>query len=94
MRKARVATWGPVQERCAEALGVRQSQISRWEAGQSPNIYELYRFARACNVTVDQLLGPARTTPLAEQLLLGLEPKAAAVVVELVEMLRRKRRGA
>ncbi len=65
MRRARIATWGPVQERCAEALGIQQSQISRWEKGQSPNIYELSRFARACNITVDHLLGPARSVPWA-----------------------------
>ena len=87
MRAARIATWGPVQQRCADALHVEQSQISRWERGQSPSPYDLARFARACNRTVEDLL-PGRSTVVAEQLLLGLEPKAAAVVVDLVALLR------
>lgn len=46
------------------------------------------RFARACNTTVEALLGPAQRPPLAEQLLLGLEPSAAAVIVDLVDLLK------
>lgn len=92
MREARIATWGPVQERCAEALKIRQSQISRWESGrQTPGAYDLARFARACNRTIDELLGPAHTPPLGEQLLLGLEPKAAAAIIDLVELLKNRK---
>lgn len=94
MREARVATWGPVQERCAEALKIRQSQISRWESGrQLPGAYDLARFARACNRTVDELLGSAQRPVLAEQLLLGLERKEAAVIVDLVVLLRGRKIG-
>lgn len=91
MREARLATWGPVQQRCADALHVEQSQISRWERGQSPSAYDLARFARACNRTVEDLL-PGERAVVAEQLLLGLEPKAAAVVVDLVQLLRKGKR--
>jgi transcriptional regulator with XRE-family HTH domain len=93
MRAARIATWGPVQERCAENLKIRQSQISRWESGQQmPGAYDLARFARACNKTVDELIGPTAAPAIAQQLLLGLEPAAAAVVVDLVELLRNRTR--
>jgi transcriptional regulator with XRE-family HTH domain len=95
MRAARIATWGNVQQDCADVLGIRQSQIWRWERGQSPGAYELMRFARASNRSVDELLGLPAKAHLAEQLLLGLEPKAQAVVVDLVELLRKpRRRGA
>jgi transcriptional regulator with XRE-family HTH domain len=93
MRAARITTWGPVQERCAEALHLSQSQISRWERGQEPRLFDLVRFARACNRTVDELLGSEALPPLSEQLLLGLDHQSATVVVELVQLLKHKRRA-
>lgn len=90
MRSARIATWGPIQERCAEALHVSQSQISRWERGQEPRPSDLLRFAQGCNVTVGYLLGEDRRVAVAEQLLLGLDAESAGVVVDLVRILKRK----
>lgn len=91
MQQARIATWGPVRRACATATGIPASQISRWEAGQTlPRLYELVRFASACNTTVEDLLG-RKPHPLADQLLLGLDAEAKAVVVDLVEYLRERR---
>jgi len=50
------------------------------------------RFARSSNTSVDELLGLPTRSHVPEQLLLGLEPKAQAVVVSLVELLRKARR--
>lgn len=53
------------------------------------------RFAKASNRSVDELLGIPVRSHVPEQLLLGLEPKAQAVLVDLVELLRKpKRKGA
>ncbi len=88
MRQARIATWGPVRRACAIAVRIPPSQISRWEAGETlPRLDDLVRFANACNTTVDHLLG-RQARPLADQLLLGLDADAKAVVVDLVEYLR------
>ncbi len=89
MRRARVTTWGPIQKPCAEAMKVTQSQISRWESGESlPRITELIRFAEVCNVTLEELIGPLKPVP--SQLLLGLEADAQSAIVDLVEIIRKK----
>src|SRR5262245_18152095 len=83
MRAARVATYGDIQEQCARALGIAQSDISGWEHGRAlPRLDLLVAFANACNTTVDALLGGA-VHPQAEQLLLGLDERARTFVVEL-----------
>jgi len=90
MQQARIATWGPICRACASATGIAASQISRWESGQTlPRLYDLVRFANACNTTVDDLLG-RKTRPVADQLLLGLDAEAKSVVVDLVEYLRER----
>lgn len=89
MRLARLATYGPVQKACADALKVTQSQISRWESGQSlPRVTELIRFAEACNTTLEELVGESKPVP--RQLLLGLEPAAQGAIVDLVEIIKKK----
>jgi transcriptional regulator with XRE-family HTH domain len=92
MKQARIATWGPVQSQCASALRIKQSQISRWESATTlPRLTDLVRFARATGTTVEDLLGGSRSMkPFATQLLLGLEPEAQSVVVDLVEIIRTK----
>lgn len=88
MRAARIATYGDVQQECANALGVAQSDISRWERGKSlPRLDLLVSFANNCNTTVEALLGGA-SRPQAEQLLLGLDTRARTIVVDLVDYLR------
>ncbi len=92
MKKARIDHWGPKQANLARALKVSGSQISRWERGEStPRITELARFAAACNTPIDALLH-GFSDVRGEQLLLDLEPAARAVVVDLVEYLKRPRR--
>lgn len=89
IRKARLATFGPVQQRCADAVRIEQSQISRWERGEAlPRLDQLMAFANSCGTTVDALLG-GLSKPRAEQLLLGLDVEARTLVVELVHYLRR-----
>ena len=89
MRKARLATYGPVLQHCADAARVGQSQISRWERGEAlPRLDQLVAFANSCGTTVDALLG-GLSKPRAEQLLLGLDVEARTLVVELVHYLRR-----
>jgi transcriptional regulator with XRE-family HTH domain len=89
IRAARVGTYGPIQQRCADAIRVDQSQISRWERGESlPRLDQLVALANACGTTVDALLG-GLSKPSSEQLLLGLDGDARALVVGLVGYLRR-----
>lgn len=50
------------QEQIAEALGVKQNEISRWERNEHTiSVPTLARFADAVGVSVDELLG--RPTP-------------------------------
>ncbi|SRR5258708_4316589 len=94
IRSARVATWGPKQSACAAALRIHQSQLSRWESGETmPRITELLRIAAACGTTLDELTrGHVQTA--GTQLLLGLDADAQAAVVDLVDIIRKKTREA
>jgi len=90
IRTARLDAYGPTQQRCADAIRIEQSQISRWERGESlPRLDQLLAFANACGTTVDALLGRS-SKPNAEQLLLGLNIEAKTLVVDLVDYLRRR----
>lgn len=90
IRSVRLATWGPKQSVCADALRIQPSQISRWESGQTiPRVTELLRFAAACGTTLDELTR-GHVPPAGTQLLLGLDADAQAAVVDLVEIIRRK----
>lgn len=45
------------QEEFAKAVGVDQTTVSKWETGRSkPRVGELYKIAKVCGVTVDELL--------------------------------------
>lgn len=54
-RKAR----GLTQQELAEALGVSNKSVSRWETGGYPDVALLGPLAKALGVTVDDLLGEA-----------------------------------
>jgi len=53
-----------------------------------PRVTELIRFTHACNVTLEDVIGPTR--PAATQWLIGLESDAQSAIVDLVEIIRKK----
>ncbi len=94
MRDARKACWGnQSQAEFARLLKVKRSQVTRWESGESlPRLPHLLRYAERCNTTAEALLKGFGRRPTIEQLPLGLDldPKARAVVVHLVDLLRER----
>lgn len=50
---------GWTQEAIAEKVGVRQSQISKWLAGDDIKVSTLLKIAKAFNVTTDEVLSLA-----------------------------------
>jgi transcriptional regulator with XRE-family HTH domain len=54
------------QEVLAERVGVRQSQLGKWEAGTGRPYYDqAFKLARALGVSVDYLCDPEMETPSA-----------------------------
>ncbi len=97
LREARIRVYGGIsQEAFANIVRVQQSQISRWESGESiPRLSELIRFAERCQTTPEELLRDL-ARPMASQVPLGLEfvePQARPVIVKLIDLLRDKERG-
>lgn len=79
------------QRDIAEKVDVSQSRISRWESGRAiPNALELIRFAEACNTRPERLIEGV-AMPTVEQLHMELDPKAGAIVGELVQILHERR---
>ena len=63
IRKARKQA-GMTQAQLAKSLGVAQSAVTHWEAGDTrPNTVRLARLARALGTTVDDLLGTTSAMP-------------------------------
>jgi transcriptional regulator with XRE-family HTH domain len=79
------------QRDIAPKVGVSQSRISRWESGRAiPNALELIRFAEACGTRPERLIEGV-AMPTVEQLHMELDPKAGAIVGELVQILHERR---
>jgi transcriptional regulator with XRE-family HTH domain len=79
------------QRDIASKVGVSQSRISRWESGRAiPNALELIRFAEACSTRPERLIEGV-AMPTVEQLHMELDPKAGAIVGELVQILHERR---
>src|SRR5437762_7911492 len=89
LKTARTETYGArSQADFARRLGIRQSQISKWEGGVSfPRLPLLIQFAELCHRDVSDLIGDL-ATPAAFQEKLGLdrvEPEARGVVLRLID---------
>ena len=79
------------QRDVADKVGVSQSRISRWESGRAiPDALELMRFADACSTRPERLIEGV-AMPTVEQLHMELDPKAGAIVGELVQILHDRR---
>jgi len=79
------------QRDIAKKVGVSQSRISRWESGRAiPNALELIRFAESCSTRPERLIEGV-AMPTVEQLHMELDPKAGAIVGELVQILHERR---
>lgn len=96
MRAMRIAVFGEKSEtHVAGLMGVSQSEISRWEQGERVfTVAQAVRFARACGRDATRLFSGVAPA-LAEQELLplsGIEPPAADLVRDLVDMLRTRTR--
>lgn len=88
IHRARVETYGPKQVDFERATGISQSQISRWESGKTiPTVLQLIRVAEACNRTAEDLI-VGLSEPEGAQLLLGLDERSQAVIVDLVALLK------
>ena len=101
MMSMRVGVFGKrSKSHVARLLGVSQSDITRWESGERVfTIAQAVRFARACGRDATTLFSGVAPA-LARQELLplrGIEPRAAELVRDLVDVLRsrtRERRNA
>jgi transcriptional regulator with XRE-family HTH domain len=101
LRAARTDVYGSrSQARFAALIGVKQSQISRWESATSlPRLPDLIRYAERCNTTVEELLdGLSHPIAVQPRLLDRVEPEARGVVLRLIDLLekrpsRRRRRA-
>ena len=61
---------GMTQEQLANALGVTNQSVSKWESGQNcPDIQLLPELARLFDVTIDSLMGYSREDSLSDTLL-------------------------
>jgi transcriptional regulator with XRE-family HTH domain len=78
----------------ARLMGVSQPTLWRWEHGQGvPDALQLVRFAEVCGTSAKVLVeGLGRSAP--HQLVLGLPPSTAAVVLQLVDLLKARERPA
>jgi transcriptional regulator with XRE-family HTH domain len=78
-------------------VGVSQPTLWRWEHGEGvPDVLQFVAYSEAIGLAPRELL-PALGRSAPDQLLLGLEPDAAGVVIQLVDLLkaraiRKKRR--
>lgn len=92
MRVVRQRTRGARSLRLvAAAIGEHHSVLSRWERGElEVKVVDLIRFATACGVEPAEVLEGVAIPP-AEQLVLGLEPVVGRKVLDLVEVLRKRR---
>ena len=65
MKEARIAA-GHTVSTFAVAVGVREPPVYRIEAGQTPSVGTLKRWAEVCGVTTDHLLGLSSQPEAAE----------------------------
>lgn len=81
--------------RVADLLGEQRSTVSRWESGHlRVTLVDALAFARACGSTAEEIVRGLTGEPV-EQLVLGLEPPVGRAIIDLVDVLeRRKRRPA
>jgi transcriptional regulator with XRE-family HTH domain len=89
MRRARVRRLGDRSLRTlARRLGVDHSIVSRWETGDIElRVADLFAYAEACGVTAEELVA-GLSKPLAQQLVLDLDPPVGRAVLRLVDVLK------
>lgn len=78
--------------RVAALLDEERSTVSRWESGDlRVTLLDAVAFARVCGSTPEEIVRGLTGRPV-EQLVLGLEPPVGRAVIDLVDVLERRRR--
>jgi transcriptional regulator with XRE-family HTH domain len=92
MRATRVAAYGDrSQGHVARLMRVSQSDVSRWESGtRVPRVTDFIRFARACGVPPERILGGIAPTGAEQLALVDLDARAARTIRGLVGLLRER----
>lgn len=95
LRVVREAKFGKRSiQRVADKLHLDRSTVSRWESGDlRVSVVDAVEFARICGSSPEEIVRGLVGRPV-EQLVLGLEPQVGHAVIDLVEVLERRRRRA